>query len=190
MYQDKAIQYLANALQGYFRVGDPAPIVNIISTKGGRGKSFLIELLSKYWRSMGIPVQVLQYGNDFNPGSPEFLAVNSIRNFIPNDDNHVPFQIILVEHASLQYYAIPKALLQESSINLTVFSADKIWSDRNKQLFDHLRELSDSTPTLICLNRVDKQVLESFTGMLPPHTLFKKYFYRYMQFGISSSEKV
>lgn len=187
MYQDKAIQYLANALQGYFRVGDPAPIVNIISTKGGRGKSFLIELLSKYWRSMGIPVQVLQYGNDFNPGSPEFLFADSIKEFIPGNSTPDSFRIILVEHASLQFFAIPKALLQEASINLTVFWADKIWSDRNKQLFDRLKELAGSTPTLICLNNVDKQVLESYTGMLPPQTTLKKYLYRYLQNGIASS---
>lgn len=187
LYRDKATQYLANALQGYFRVGDAAPIVNIVSMKEGRGKSLLIDLLSDYWNSHGIPVQIIRYGEDFDPGSPEFLIADSIRKFIPVNEDHAPFRIILVEHASLQFFAIPKTLLQEASINLTVLRADKIWSDRNKQLFDRLKEQSGPTPTLICLNRADKQVLETYTGMLPPQSLLMKYIYRYTQYGISSS---
>ena len=92
-----------------------------------------------------------------------------------------------MEHAPLQHYNIPRPILQEASINLTLFRADKIWSDRNKQLFDRLKEQSGSTPTLICLNHAEKQVLESFTGMLPPKTFLKKLFYRYMQYGLSTS---
>lgn len=188
LYHDKAIQYLANALQDFFQPGDPYPIVNIVSMKEGRGKSLLIDSLSDYWGSHGVPVKVLRYGDDFDPGSPEFLFADSIHNYLPTGSAQMPPKsIILVEHASLQHYAIPKSLLQEASINLTVFRADKIWSDRNKQLFDRLKEQSGPTPTLICLNRADKQVLETYTGMLPPQSLLKKYIYRYTQYGISSS---
>lgn len=188
LYHDKAIQYLANALQDFFQPGDPYPIVNIMSMKEGRGKSLLIDSLSDYWGSHGVPVKVLRYGDDFDPGSPEFLFADSIHNYLPTGSAQLPPKcIILVEHASLQHYAIPKSLLQEASINLTVFRADKIWSDRNKQLFDRLREQSGPTPTLICLNRADKQVLETYTGMLPPKSLLMKYIYRYTQYGISSS---
>lgn len=188
LYRDKAIQYLANALQDFFHPGDPYPIVNIVSMKEGRGKSLLIDSLSEYWGSLGVPVKVLRYGDDFDPGSPEFLFADSIHNYLPTGSDQLPPKsIILVEHASLQHYAIPKSLLQEASINLTVFRADKIWSDRNKQLFDRLKDQSGPTPTLICLNRADKQVLETYTGMLPPQSLLKKYIYRYTQYGISSS---
>lgn len=188
LYHDKAIQYLANALQDFFQPGDPYPIVNIISMKEGRGKTLLIDSLSDYWSSLGVPVKVLRYGDDFDPGSPEFLFADSIHKYLPSAPVQLPPKcIILVEHASLQHYAIPKSLLQEASINLTLFRADKIWSDRNKQLFDRLKEQSGTTPTFICLNRADKQVLETYTGMLPPQSLFKKYFYRYTQYGLSSS---
>ena len=188
LYHDKAIQYLANALQDFFQPGDPYPIVNIVSMKEGRGKSLLIDSLSDYWGSHGVPVKVLRYGDDFDPGSPEFLFADSIHNYLPTGSAQMPPKsIILVEHASLQHYAIPKSLLQEASINLTVFRADKIWSDRNKQLFDRLKEQSGTTPTLICLNRADKQALETYTGMLPPKSLLMKYIYRYTQYGISSS---
>lgn len=185
-YSERAVEYLANALQDYFQPGDLSPIVNIVSIKSERGKSYLVKMLHDYWSSHGVQVQIIQYGKDFEPGSPAFLFSNSIRKFIPDGIDDAPHKIILVEHAPLQYFAIPKGLLQEASVNLTVFRADKVWSDRNKQLFDRLKEQSGSTPTLICLNRAEKQVLETFTGMLPPHSLLKKYFYRYTQYGFTS----
>lgn len=188
LYREKSVQYLANALQDFFQPGDPYPIVNIVSMKEGRGKTLVIDSLSDYWGSHGVPVKVLRYGDDFDPGSPEFLFADSIHNYLPTGSAQMPPKsIILVEHASLQHYAIPKSLLQEASINLAIFRADKIWSDRNKQLFDRLKEQSGPTPTLICLNRADKQVLETYTGMLPPKSLLMKYIYRYTQYGISSS---
>ncbi len=186
LYREKAIQYLANALQDFFLPGDPFPIVNIVSMKGGRGKSLIIRLLTEYWSSQGITVQIIRYGEDFNPGSHEFLFAESIRKFIPESDDDTRNRIILVEHAPLQHFAIPKSILQEASINLTVFRADKVWSDSNKQLFDRLKEQSEPTPTLICLNHVDKQILESYTGMLPPQSFLKKYIYRYTQYGLTT----
>ncbi len=190
LYREKAVQFLANALQDFFQSGDPYPIVNIVSMKEGRGKTLLIDLLSTYWESLSVPVKVLRYGDDFNPGSPEFLFADSIHNYLPTGSTKLPPKcIILVEHASLQHYAIPKSLLQEASINLAIFRADKIWSDRNKQLFDRLKKQSGSVPTMICLNRVDKQILESFTGMLPPESFLKKYLYRYTQYGLTTHGK-
>lgn len=188
IYREKAIQYLANALQNYFSPGDFSPVVNIISLRGGRGKSFLIKILKDCWNKQGIPVQVVRYEQDFDPASVEFLFSKSIRNFTSNEELTTK-RIILVEHAPLENYSIPKILLQEASINLTLFRADKVWSDQDKQLFDRLKEQSDPTPTLICLNHADKQVLESYTGMLPPQTFLKKYIFRYMQYGLTLSGK-
>lgn len=187
LYSEKAIQYLANAIQDYFQAGDPSPIVNIVSMKEGRGKSLLVESLSNYWDSLGVPVQILRYGYDFNPGSPEFLFADSIRKFIPSVARPDSFRIVLVEHAPLQFNAIPKALLQEATINLVLFRADKAWSDENKQLFDRLKDLSDPTPALICLNHVDKQVLESFTGILPPESFLRRYLHKYVLSSLGSS---
>jgi hypothetical protein len=99
------------------------------------------------------------------------------------------YRIILVEHAPLENYAIPNILLEEASLNLAVFRVDKVWDDQNKQLFDRLKERSGSTPTFICLNYADKLVLESFTGILPPHSVLKNFFYRYTQYGLTTFGK-
>lgn len=187
-YQEKAVQYMANALQDYFKPGDPGPIVNIVSTEPGTGKSFLIDLLSDYWKDHGVMVQSVRYGRDFDQASPEFLFAASISE-LTGQESESGRTIFLVEHAPIGIYSIPKALLQEASVNLTVVRADRSWKDSDKQLFDRLREQSGTTPVLICLNRAEKEVVESFTGMLPPYTYWQRLFYRYTQFGFTVSGK-
>jgi hypothetical protein len=189
IYYEKATQYLANAIQDLFQPGDPSPIVNVISVKEGSGKSMVIDLLRDYWNAGGIPVQIVRYGKDFDPGSQTFIFSESIRQFIPEKVDDLKYRIILVEHAPLENYAIPNILLEEASLNLAVFRVDKVWDDQNKQLFDRLKERSGSTPTFICLNYADKLVLESFTGILPPHSVLKNFFYRYTQYGLTTFGK-
>jgi len=188
LYKEKAVQYIANALQDNFHSGDLSPIINIVSTKAAMGKSFLIKMLSDYWTKQGVAVQVVHYGDDFDPASPGYLFAGSIRELI---ENKMPDEkkIILVEHAPMETASIPKSLLNEASVNLAILRADRVWSEKNKQLFDRFKAKSATTPTFVCLNNADKEVVESFTGMLPPYSRSKRFFYRYTQFGLTASCK-
>ncbi|MDD2250520.1 MAG: hypothetical protein PHE92_05425 [Candidatus Cloacimonetes bacterium] len=187
-YQERAVQYMANALQDYFKPGDPCPVVNIVSTEAGTGKSYLVDLLNDYWSNHGVTVQSVRYGKDFDPASPDFVFAGSIRELI-GQELELGRTIVLVEHAPLGSYSIPKALLQEASVNLMVVRADKGWKDSDKQLFTRLQEQSGATPVLICLNGAEKEVVESFTGMLLPYTYWRRLLYRYTQFGFTASGK-
>lgn len=184
-YREKAARYMANALQDYFKPGDPCPIVNIVSTETETGKSFLIDLLSDYWNNQGIEVKSILYGKDFDPSSPDFLFAENILELTGKKE--FGRAIFLVEHAPLGNYSIPKTLLQEASVNLMVTRADQSWKENDKQLFTRLQEQSGTTPVLICLNRAGREVVESFTGMLPPYTYWRRLFYRYTQFGFTAS---
>lgn len=189
MYQEQAVRYLANALQEYFKPGDISPVVNIISMEAGTGKTFLTDLLSDYWSNQGIPVQTIRYAQDFDPASPKLLFAKSIREFVEEDID--PDQgIIIVEHVPVGMYSIPKILLQEASVNLLVVRADWGWKDSDKHLLTRLQEQSGETPLLLCLNRAEKKVVESFTGMLPPYTYWQRLFFRYDQFGFTASGKL
>jgi len=175
MYQEQAIRYLANGLQEYFKPEDISPMVNIISMEAGTGKSFLVDLLSDYWNKQGIMVQTVRYDRDFNSASPEFLFAGTVREF-SEENVESRRSIIIVEHAPVGTYSIPRTLLHEVSVNLLVVRADWIWKDSDKQLFARLQELSGTTPLLICLNRTEKSVVESFTGMLPPYSYWQRHF--------------
>ena len=188
LYKEKAVQYIANALQDYFHTGDLSPIVNIVSTKAAMGKSLLVEMLNDYWTKQGVAVQVIRYGEDFDPASPGYLFAGSIRS-LAGDKLAEGQKIILVEHASLEVVSIPASLLAEASVNLAILRADRAWSEKNKQLFDRFKAKSATTPVFVCLNNAEKEVVETFTGMLPPYSYSKRLFYRYTQFGLTASCK-
>ncbi len=187
-YQEQAARYLTNALQEYFKPGDISPVVNVLSIEAGMGKTFLTDLLSDYWGNQGITVQAIRYEKDFDPASPEFLFAGSVREFA--EEGIDPDRgIVLVEHAPAGMYSIPKNLLQEASVNLLVVRADWGWKDSDKHLLTRLQEQSGETPLLLCLNRAEKKVVESFTGMLPPYSYWQRLFFRYAQFGFTASGK-
>jgi uncharacterized protein involved in exopolysaccharide biosynthesis len=188
VYREKAARYIANALHGYFNTGDSCPIVNIVSTEYATGKTFLIDLLNDYWNNQGIRVQTIRYEKDFDPASPEFLFTGSISEFT-GQDRESGQTIVLVEHAPAGRHSIPKILLQEASVNLLVVRADWGWKDSDKHLLARLQEQSGEIPLLLCLNRAEKEVVESFTGMLPPYTYWQRLFYRYAQLGLTASGK-
>lgn len=187
-YREKAAQYMANALQDYFKPGDPCPIVNIVSTEPEAGKSFLIDLLGDYWSGQGIEVKSIHYGKDFDPSSSNFLFAQTIRE-LTRQELEFDRALLLVKHAPIGNYSIPKALLQEASVNLMVVRADQSWKDNDKQLFTRLQEQSGATPVMLCLNQAGREVVESFTGMLPPYTYWQRLFFRYTQFGFTASGK-
>jgi hypothetical protein len=188
VYREKAARYIANALQDYFKPGDSCPIVNIVSTEYATGKTFLIDLLNDYWNNQGIRVQTIRYEKDFDPASPEFLFTGSISEFT-GQDRESGQTIVLVEHAPAGRHSIPKTLLQEASVNMLVVRADWGWKDSDKHLLARLQEQSGEIPLLLCLNRAEKEVVESFTGMLPPYTYWQRLFYRYAQLGLTASGK-
>ena len=187
-YRERAIQYIANALQDYFRPGDQWPVVNVVSTEADSGKSFLIGLLHDYWEKRGFRVVTIRYGECFDPSSSDFLFAESIKDLV-REDLGGGRAILLVEHAPLETATIPRALLREASINLVVQRADRVWRNSDKQLFARLLQQSGETPAVLCLNRAKREVVENFTGLLPPYTFWKSFLYHYSQFGFSSSAR-
>lgn len=188
VYREKAARYIANALQGYFNTSDSCPIVNIISVEDGAGKTFLVDLLVDYWGEQGVGVHLLSYGKEFDPASSSFLFAETAQELVGQecaDEN----AIVLVEHAALEVHSIPSALLQGAAVNLVVACADQGWKENDKHLFERLQEQAGNVPVFICLNQSKKEVVESFTGMLPPYTALRCFLYRMMQFSLTLSNK-
>lgn len=188
VYREKAARYIANALQSQFNTGDSCPVVNIISVEDGTGKTFLADLLRDYWNEQGVNVRLLSCGKEFDPASSGFLFTETVQEIVSQEcaDGNA---IMLVEHAALEAHSIPNALLQGATVNLVVARADQAWKENDKHLFGRLQEQSGNTPVFICLNRSKREVMEGFTGMLPPYTAWRRLLYRMMQFSLTSSSK-
>lgn len=165
---EKSIAYMSNTLAGYFQTNTPT-IINLISIKQKVGKTYLASQLADIWEEQGLNVQTLEWDNDFSSFNKEFLLSRTLFDFTPN----VKANIYLTEYAALTLNVIPAPLLKEAAINILVLDANSIWSESDRFLLKKLQEQSESTPLYIYLNKAKKDVVESFTGALPPYVKFR-----------------
>lgn len=166
--EEKATQYLGNALAGYFQSTQPT-IINLISISQKTGKTFLSNQLADLWEEQGLNIQSLEWGTDFSPFQKEFMLSRRLFDLT----SPVGANIYIVEHAALSLNSIPSSLLQEAAINLLVIKTDYVWKEKDKILFCRLQEQCGKAPLLIYLNQTTAEVTESFTGLLPPYTRSK-----------------
>lgn len=185
-YHDIAVRQLSSSVLRFFTVrkkGLPY-IVNFLSTESGEGKTYLSEYLLDYWRSIGLKVHKLTWGVDFDPTSRKYLLAESITDlYAPQDED-----IVIVEYPNLKQCNIPENLLQNTNLNLLIARADRGWKATDKIELNKLKELVGSTPIHIFLNNASRNVVEDYTGMLPPYTFTRKQIYRLSQLALT--EKV
>ena len=158
-------------------------IINFISTEGNEGKSKLIEQLKVYWSSIGLKVRTVIGGKDFTPSSREFYLAKSITDFyIPEEED-----ILLVEYPNLHEINIAPELLQEANLNIVVSRADRGWKETDKLLVEKLQKQVVQTPLYVYLTYAARNVVEDFTGMLPPYSIWRKMVYRLSQLALTES---
>lgn len=182
-YRSAAALYFGNQLYRYFLPGNKSNIVNLLTIEPDDGINEVAEDLATYWREQGIRVKIVGYGKDFQTSSREFLFAQNINDIIPSEDEDV----IIVKHAPLKDAPIPSLFLQNSAVNVLIVQANKCWKDSDNILFKKLIEQEPKAPVLLCLSNAERQVVESFTGMLPPYTFVRKWIYRAYQLGLTST---
>ncbi|MDX9798165.1 MAG: exopolysaccharide biosynthesis protein [Bacteroidales bacterium] len=182
-YKRLSINYLANSLIPYLNPKNSPNIINFISNNTGSGKSEVIEQLKEYWEDRGLWVRIITWHESLPIDSRDFiLSSNLVELYDAQNED-----IILVEHRPLSKSSIPVGLLREASINIMAVRADKVWSDIDNLSFSRLKDQVGTTPLLTYLTYADRNVTESFVGLLPPHTFWRKKIYKIMQFGLTSS---
>lgn len=159
-------------------------IVNFLSTESGEGKTYLSEHLLQYWESIGLKVHKLTWGNDFDPTSRKYLLAESIADLYTSQNE----DILIVEYPSLKQNNIPDKLLQDTNLNLLLARADRGWKATDKIELEKLKKQVGSAPIQIYLNNACRDVVEDFTGMLPPYTFSREQIYRLSQLALT--EKV
>ncbi len=179
-----AIKYLSGAILRYFttRKDNKPYIVNFLSNNTNEGKTYLAKLLESYWVNIGLSVHRITWGEDFEPNSSTYLLANSVNSLYPPNQE----DILIVEYPNLESYTVPTKLLQEANINLLILSANKAWSNTDQVLFDRINSQIGDTPLCTYLNYAESNVVENYTGMLPPYTYFRKQRYRLSQLGLTA----
>lgn len=178
----KATAYICNRIHSYNKIGKTT-IVNLISTEAREGKSFLAKYMIDYWALAGMKVKYVSYDVDFMPKSKEYVYASNYGTLLPNIANE-EFDILLVECAPLSLYSIPLALLKEANINLLVANARRVWKESDTMQVKALKETS--TPLYMLLNNANRNVVEEFTGQLPPYSSEQSFIRRIFLLGLTA----
>lgn len=158
-------------------------IINFISTEANVGKSEVMMNLRDYWESIGLKVNYISWGADFNVSSREYSLAKSIKDlYIPLGED-----ILIVEYPDLRDANISPALLQEANLNILMARADHGWKETDKLLTNKLEKQVAKVPLYLYLTHAERNVVEDYTGMLPPYTLWRKIAYRMSQLALTES---
>ncbi len=183
-----AAAYSCRRLNKYFKQKGEPTIINLLSVHSGEGKSFLAEFFMKYWRAEGLNVKYLNYGTDFDVVNSNYIQASSLSDFWKPDAAEEPADLILVEYPSFNNCSVPLPVMQEADVNLLVANACRLWRDSDTATINPLKEALEGKPFMMYLNNADREVVESFTGELPPHTAIHSFLSRLAQFGFTSQQ--
>ena len=183
-----AAAYSCRRLNKYFKQTGEPTIINLLSVHSGEGKSFLAEFFMKYWRAEGLNVKYLNYETDFDVVNHNYIQASSLSDFWQPDATEEPADLILVEYPSFNNCSVPLPVMQEADVNLLVANACRLWRDSDTATINPLKEALEGKPFMMYLNNADREVVESFTGELPPHTAVHSFLSRLAQFGFTSQQ--
>ena len=174
-------------MNSYLRPGETS-VINLISINPREGKSFLAKYFADYWRKEGLIVRIVDHQVDFMPQDKSYVQAKHLSDFWVKNEAEATPDIILVEYPSMRKADLPIHAIQEGDINLLISNAQRLWRDSDSATIAPLKESLSGKPFMMYLNNADREVVESFTGELPPKLPVHSFFSRLAQFGLTSQK--
>ena len=182
-----AAAYCCNRLNKYMKVGEPT-VINLLSINSREGKSFLAKYFIRHWESEGLRVRLVTHDYDFESNGKQYVQAQQLSDFwMLNEAEKTP-DIILVEYPSIKDSSIPLPVLQKADVNLLIANACRLWRDSDNTTLAPFKEALKDTPFMLYLNNADRDVVESFTGELPPKMPIHSFISRFAQLGLTSQK--
>ena len=188
-YRQIASRFMGNAVLNYFDPGKQPNVLNILSTEQGDGKSTLAEHLAAHFRETGMKVRSVSWNRDFDAHQKEYLLAGQIGDFVHDAGDEIPLaeaDVVIVEYPPLSDSPVSKELLQGAELNIVVAPANRTWKDTDQLLFEKCGQMAGETPTALFLNYAGRDVVQTFTGLLPPFTRLRRLGYQISQFGFTA----
>lgn len=180
-----AAAYSCRQFNNYLQPQRPT-VINLLSMEAREGKSFLAKYFIDYWETENMRVRLVQYNVDFNPKDKAYVQAQELSDFwVLNDAEKIP-DIILVEYPAVSTATLPMSVLQKADFNLLIANAARLWGKDDDTRLKPLADELEKTPLFLYLNNADREVVESFTGELPPQTPVHSFFSRLSQLGLTS----
>ncbi len=182
-----AAAYCCRQLNNYLQPNRPT-IINLLSMEPREGKSFLAKYFEDYWKTEGLRVRIVKAGLDFDIQNPDYVNARQLSNFWVRNEAEKEADIILVEYPAVNRSTIPLEVLKQADVNLLVANARRLWRDSDTATLRSIKEALANSPFFLYLNNADREVVESFTGDLPPKTPVHSFFSKLSQLGLTSQK--
>lgn len=180
-----AAAYCCRQLNNYLQPGRPT-VINLLSMNTHEGKSFLAKYFIQYWESEGIRVRHVEYGTDFEFKDKAYVQAQELSEFWQLNEAEETPDIILVEYPAMNMATLPMPVLKKADFNLLIANACRLWGKDDDSRLEPLKNELGDTPLFLYLNNADREVVETFTGELPPKTPVHSFFSRLAQLGLTS----
>lgn len=169
---------------------DRPTIVNMLSVEAREGKSYLCKYFADYWETEGLHVRTVQAGVDFDPNAAMYINAQQLSDFWQLNEAEETPNIILVEYPATSSATLPMAVLQKGDVNILVANACRLWRNCDIETLAPIKESMEAsnTPLFLYLNNADRDVVETFTGGLPPQTAVHSFVSRLAQLGLTSRQ--
>lgn len=182
-----AAAYCCRQLNNYLEPSRPT-VINLFSMEPGEGKSYLAKYFANYWETEDLRVRIVEHGVDFETDTQEYVSAQTLSDFWKRNEAEIEADIILVEYPAASQASIPLPVLQKADVNLLIANACRLWRTSDSTTLAPIQEAMGDTPLFLYLNNADREVVESFTGELPPQTALHSFFSRLAQLGLTSKK--
>lgn len=183
----RAAAYVCRQLNRYFVPGRPT-VINLLSMEEREGKSFLAKYFAEYWATEGLHVRIVKYGIDFEIEDKHYVQAQKLSDFWELNDAEQQPDIILVEYPAINSATLPLEVVKQADFNLLIANACRLWGKDDDARLKSIKEILGDAPLALYLNNADREVVESFTGELPPHTPLHSFFSQLAQLGLTSKK--
>ncbi|GAB1360258.1 hypothetical protein MASR1M31_20600 [Porphyromonadaceae bacterium] len=180
-----ATTYLASFLNGYYKPGFPL-VINVLSIEDNEGKSFISSLLQNYWTDKGFKVKYVSHQDILVPESKTLMQALYLSDLLNDSNSFDGYDVVIAEYASLSRSVVPENLLNEALVSVLVVNAERTCRMKDQILYDRLAQSIPKEKLVICLNYVMRDVVEQYTGMLPPITVLRKFMNKILNMGFTS----
>jgi hypothetical protein len=183
-----AAAYCCRQLNSHIQPDRPT-VINLLSMERGEGKSYLAKYFADYWETEGLRVRIVEADLDFESTDKQYVQAQQLSDFWRRNDAEQEPDIILVEYPAINTASVPLPVLRKGDANLLVANACRLWRTSDNNTLASMKEvIGDTAPLYLYLNNADREVVESFTGELPPQTPVHSFISRLAQLGLTSKK--
>lgn len=182
-----AAAYSCRQMNNYLKPDRPT-IINLLSMEPGEGKSFLSKYFADYWELENMKVRIVRAGIDFETDKSNYINAQHLSDFWELNSAEQEPDIILVEYPAFSSASIPLPVLKISDLNVLVANAARLWRSSDDVMLKTITENIGDAPILLYLNNADREVVESFTGELPPQSSGHSLIRRISQLGLTAQK--